>query len=180
VIEAFPDDATPRWLLRDRDAIYGAPFRRRVASMGIGEVISSPSSPWQNPCAERLIGSIRRECLDHVIVRGERHLRCVLASYTAYYHGARTHLSLAKGRHRSRGHAASGVQAERRGTRTDPDAVGAGDTRGKGGGRGPVSSRLEFVDRPRDARDSSARRGSGYSPTSGSPRPSGQPVAEFL
>ena len=76
VIEAFPDDATPRWLLRDRDAIYGAPFRRRVASMGIGEVISSPSSPWQNPCAERLIGSIRRECLDHVIVRGERHLRC--------------------------------------------------------------------------------------------------------
>ena len=96
MIEAFPDDTAPRWLLRDRDAIYGDPFRRRVASMGIGEVISSPSSPWQNPYAERLIGSIRRECLDHVIVLSERHLRRVLASYTAYYHEARTHLSLEK------------------------------------------------------------------------------------
>ena len=75
MIEAFPDDTAPRWLLRDRDAIYGDVFRRRVASMGIGEVVSSPSSPWQNPYAERLIGSIRRECLDHVIVLGERHLR---------------------------------------------------------------------------------------------------------
>jgi putative transposase len=96
MIEAFPDDTAPRWLLRDRDAIYGDPFRRRVASMGIGEVISSPFSPWQNPYAERLIGSIRRECLDQVIVLGERHLRHVLASYVAYYHGARTHLSLEK------------------------------------------------------------------------------------
>lgn len=96
MIEAFSDDAAPRWLLRDRDAIYGDPFRRRVASMGIGEVISSPSSPWQNPYAERLIGSIRRECLDHVIVLGERHLRRVLARYMSYYHGARTHLSLEK------------------------------------------------------------------------------------
>jgi putative transposase len=96
MIEAFPDDAAPRWLLRDRDAIYGDPFRRRVASMGIGEVISSPSSPWQNPYAERLIGSIRRECLDHIIILGERHLRHVLASYVAYYHGTRTHLSLEK------------------------------------------------------------------------------------
>jgi transposase InsO family protein len=94
--EAFPDDAAPRWLLRDRDGIYGDPFRRRVASMGIGEVISSPSSPWQNPYVERVIGSIRRECLDHVIVIGERHLRRVLARYVAYYHGARTHLSLEK------------------------------------------------------------------------------------
>jgi putative transposase len=63
MIEAFPDDTAPRWLLRDRDAIYGDVFRRRVASLGIGEVVSSPSSPWQNPYAERLIGSIRRECL---------------------------------------------------------------------------------------------------------------------
>ena len=81
MIEAFPDDTAPRWLLRDRDAIYGDVFRRRVAGMGIGEVISSPSSPWQNPYAERLIGSIRRECLDHVIVLGERHLRRLLTAY---------------------------------------------------------------------------------------------------
>ena len=73
MIEAFPHDTAPRWLVRDRDAIYGAAFRGRVAGMGIGEVISQPSSPWQNPYAERLIGSIRRECLDHAIVLGERH-----------------------------------------------------------------------------------------------------------
>jgi putative transposase len=96
MIEAFPDDMAPRWLLRDRDAAYGDAFRRRVAGMGMSEVLSSPSSPWQNPYAERLIGSIRRECLDHVIVLGERHLRRVLAGYLAYYHGARTHLSLEK------------------------------------------------------------------------------------
>ena len=96
VVEAFPDDTAPRWLLRDRDAIYGEAFRQRVAGMGIGEVLSAPSSPWQNPYAERLIGSIRRECLDHIIVLSERHLRRVLASYMAYYHGARTHLSLGK------------------------------------------------------------------------------------
>jgi transposase InsO family protein len=70
VIDAFPHDSAPRWLLRDRDAIYGNVFKRRVAGMGIPEVISSPSSPWQNPYAERVIGSIRRECLDHVIVLG--------------------------------------------------------------------------------------------------------------
>jgi putative transposase len=96
MIEAFPDDMAPRWLLRDRDAVYGDAFRRRVAGMGISEVMSSPSSPWQNPYAERLIGSIRRECLDYVIVLGERHLRRVLAGYLAYYHGTRTHLSLEK------------------------------------------------------------------------------------
>jgi hypothetical protein len=82
--------------LRDRDAIYGPAFRRRGAGMGIGEVIPSPLSPWQNPYAERLIGSIRRECLDHVIVIGERHVRRILISYIAYYHGTRTHLSLEK------------------------------------------------------------------------------------
>ena len=96
VIDAFPDDTAPRWVLRDRDAVYGDVFRRRVAGMGISEVISSPSSPWQNPYAERLIGSIRRECLDHMIVLGEQHLRRILTSYCVYYHGARTHLSLAK------------------------------------------------------------------------------------
>ena len=96
MIEAFPDDTAPRWLLRDRDAIYGGAFRRRVAGMGIGEVVSRPSSPWQNPYAERLIGSIRRECLDHVIVLGERHLRRTLTAYLTYYHRSRTHLSLEK------------------------------------------------------------------------------------
>src|SRR5229473_7964192 len=96
MIEAFPEDTAPRWLLRDRDAIYGDVFRRRVASMGIGEVVASPSSPWQNPYAERLIGSIRRECLNHVIVLGEGHLQRLLTAYLTYYHGARTHLALEK------------------------------------------------------------------------------------
>ena len=96
IIEAFPDDTAPRWLLRDRDAIYGDVFRRRVAGMGISEVISSPLSPWQNPYAERLIGSMRRECLDHVIVLNQAHLRRVLARYVSYYHESRTHLSLEK------------------------------------------------------------------------------------
>lgn len=94
--EAFPDDTAPRWLLRDRDAIYGAAFQRRVAGIGISEVVSSPSSPWQNPYVERLIGSIRHECLDHVIVINETHLRRLLAAYIRYYHRARTHLSLEK------------------------------------------------------------------------------------
>src|SRR3977135_3659336 len=96
VIEAFPNDTAPRWLLRDREAVYGDLFRRRVAGMDISEVITSPSSPWQNPYAERLIGSIRRECLDHVIVLGERHLRRLLTAYVTYHHGARTHLALDK------------------------------------------------------------------------------------
>src|SRR6266849_2803815 len=87
LIEAFPNDTAPRWLLRDRDAIYGEAFRRRAEGMGISEVVSSPSSPWQNPYVERLIGSIRRECLDHVIVFSERHLRRILTDYFTYYHG---------------------------------------------------------------------------------------------
>ena len=96
VIEAFPDDTAPHWLLRDRDAIFGELFRRRVATMGIREVFSAPSSPWQNPYVERLIGSIRRECLDHIIVFNETHLRRMLGGYITDYHEARTHLSLAK------------------------------------------------------------------------------------
>ena len=96
IIEAFPNDTAPRWLLRDRDAIYGDVFRRRVTVMAITEVITSPSSPWQNPYAERLIGSLRRERLDHVIVLGARHLRRLLTAYLTYYDGARTHLALGK------------------------------------------------------------------------------------
>ena len=94
IVEAFPDDEAPRFLIRDRDGIYGQYFQTRVANMGIEEVVCVRRSPWQNPYAERLIGSIRRECLDHVIVLNERHLRRILRSYFAYYHEDRTHLSL--------------------------------------------------------------------------------------
>ena len=95
IVEAFPWDCAPRYLLRDRDGVYGTRFRERVRGMGIQEVITAPRSPWQNAHAERLIGSIRRECLDHVIVLSENHLRRVLSSYLDYYHDWRTHLSLA-------------------------------------------------------------------------------------
>jgi len=94
VIEAFPDDSAPRFLLRDRDSIYGEFFRQRVKHMGIEEVIIAPRSPWQNPYVERLNGSIRRECLAHFIVLNEAHLRRILTSYFTYYHESRTHLSL--------------------------------------------------------------------------------------
>ena len=83
-------------LLRDRDQVYGEQFRHRVQGMRIEEVLMAPHSPWQNPFAERLIGSIRRECLDHVLVLGESHLRRILARYFSYYHRARTHLALDK------------------------------------------------------------------------------------
>ena len=86
----------PRFLLRDRDASYGQTFRDRVQAMAIEEVVNAPRSPWQNAYVERIIGSIRRECLDHVIVFDERHLRQVLSTYFEYYHRSRTHLSLAK------------------------------------------------------------------------------------
>ena len=96
VVEAFPWDKAPKYLLRDRDRTYGDWFRRRVNNMGIEEVLTAPHSPWQNPYSERLNGSIRRECLDHVIVFSERHLRRVLAGYIEYYNSSRTHLSLDK------------------------------------------------------------------------------------
>ena len=95
VVDAFPWDATPRYLLRDRDRVYGASCRQRVRHMGIEEVLIAPRSPWQNPYVERLIGSIRRECLDHVIVLHERHLRRLLTEYFDYYHHWRTHRALA-------------------------------------------------------------------------------------
>src|SRR5256712_3477579 len=102
IVDAFPDDSAPSYLLRDRDKIYGHSFRQRVKGMGIDEILTAPHSPWQNPFAERLIGSIRRECLDHVLVLGERHLRRTLARYFAYYYRARTHLSLDKDAPRGR------------------------------------------------------------------------------
>ncbi len=94
IIEAFPDDESPRFLLRDRDSIYGDFFRQRIKHMGIEEVIAAPRSPWQNPYVERIGGSIRRECLNRVIVLNERHLRRILSSYFSYYRESRTHLSL--------------------------------------------------------------------------------------
>jgi putative transposase len=96
LVEAFPLETAPRYVLRDRDAVYGVAFSRRVQTMGIHEVKTAPRSPWQNPYVERLIGTLRRECLDHVVVLNETHLRRLLRQYLIYYHGARTHLSLAK------------------------------------------------------------------------------------
>ncbi len=83
-------------MIRDRDGAYGQSFRSTVMAMGVEEVVTAPRSPWQNPYVERLIGSVRRECLDHVIVLNERHLRRILVSYLDYYHRSRTHLSLGK------------------------------------------------------------------------------------
>jgi transposase InsO family protein len=94
IVEAFPFDEAPRFLIRDRDSIYGAFFQERVKHMGIQEVVIAPRSPWKNPYCERLVGSIRRECLDHVIVLNERHLMRILRSYFHYYLHSRTHLSL--------------------------------------------------------------------------------------
>jgi putative transposase len=94
--EAFPFEQIPRYLLRDRDAIFGDTFTKQVEEMGIKEVLSAPRSPWQRAYVERLIGTIRRECLDHVIVFHEASLRRTLRLYFDYYHGSRTHLSLGK------------------------------------------------------------------------------------
>jgi len=96
VVEAFAEREALRYLIHDRDASYGNEFRSRIQSLGIKEVITAPRSPWQNAFAERLIGSIRREWLDHVVVLNERHLRRLLKKYLAYYHGSRTHLGLGK------------------------------------------------------------------------------------
>ena len=96
ITEAFPWNDAPKYLIRDRDAVYGAAFKKRIHAMGIRDHPTAPRSPWQNPYAERLIGSIRRECLDHLVVMGAAHLGRILRSYAAYYNQARTHRSLAK------------------------------------------------------------------------------------
>ena len=94
IVEAFPWNSVPKYLLRDRDAIYGGAFQKQLHGMGIEQVLSAPRSPWQNPFVERLIGSLRRDCLDHVIILNDRHLRRIVGRYLEYYHSWRTHLSL--------------------------------------------------------------------------------------
>jgi transposase InsO family protein len=103
IVQVFPWNTAPTYLVRDNDGAYGQAFTRRLRTMGIRDRPTSPRSPWQNPYAERLIGTLRRECLDHVLVFGERHLRRILALYSLYYNETRTHLGLGKdapvGRH---------------------------------------------------------------------------------
>jgi transposase InsO family protein len=89
-------EEAPRHLIGDRDQVYGERFSRQAKALGIREAVIAPRSPWQNAYAERVIGSIRRECLDHVVVIGERHLMRILSEYVDYYNGTRTHLSLSE------------------------------------------------------------------------------------
>src|SRR6195256_6484646 len=96
IIQAFPSDEAPRYLIRDRDRIYGTVVTRRLRAMGIRDKPTAPVSPWQNGFAERLIGSIRRECVDHFIILGEEHLRRILRAYAGYYNEIRTYRSLDK------------------------------------------------------------------------------------
>src|ERR1700726_1920112 len=96
ITDAFPWTEAPRCLIRDRDAVYGQVVTRRLKSMGIRDRPTAPRSPWQNGYVERLIGSIRRECLDHLVVFGEVHLRRIVSAYVSYYNEARTHLALNK------------------------------------------------------------------------------------
>ncbi|HYM31287.1 MAG TPA: integrase core domain-containing protein [Candidatus Cybelea sp.] len=96
ISQAFPWEEAPAYLIRDRDACFGQAVSRRMRAMGIRDRPTAPRSPWQNGHAERLIGSIRRECLDHILVLGEAHLRRILRAYATYYNEVRTHLALAK------------------------------------------------------------------------------------
>jgi transposase InsO family protein len=96
ITEAFPWASAPTYLVRDNDRAYGHAFRSRLRAMGIRDRPISPGSPWQNPYVERLIGTVRRECLDRVLIFGEAHLRQILSSYANYYNEVRTHLSLGK------------------------------------------------------------------------------------
>jgi transposase InsO family protein len=96
ITEAFPWGSAPAYLVRDNDRAYGQVFRSRVSAMGMRDRPTSPRSPWQNPYIERLIGTVRRECVDWVLVLGEAHLRRIHSSYARYYNGVRTHLALDK------------------------------------------------------------------------------------
>ena len=96
IIDAFPEETAPKYLLRDRDSIYGEAFTRCVSTMGIRPVLTAPRAPWQNAFVERVIGSIRRECLDHFLIRSEAHLRRLLRVYLTYYNTVRPHQALAQ------------------------------------------------------------------------------------
>jgi putative transposase len=96
IVEAFAEQNAPRYLLRDRDGVYGNDVRLRIASLHMEELLTAPQSPWQNPYVERLIGSIRRDCLNHFVILNAKHLKTTLAWYFAYYHESRTHLGLDK------------------------------------------------------------------------------------
>jgi len=96
MVEALPEETALRYLIRDRDSIYGAEFQRRIAGMGLGEVPIAPRSPWPNRYAERFVGSLRRECLDHVTALNERHVCRIVSAYAHYYNRVRTHLALEK------------------------------------------------------------------------------------
>ncbi len=120
LIQACPWDTAPRYLLRDRDQIYGDAFRIQAANMLITEVLAAPRSPWQSPYVERLFGSNRRECLDHVVVLGEESLRRILRSYVSYYHDSRCHQALDKDSPEARE-----VQTPDKGTIVEIPRVGA-------------------------------------------------------
>jgi putative transposase len=94
--QAFPFETAPRYLIRDRDSIFGDEVRRCLTSLGREEGVTAPRSPWQNPYCERLVGTLRRECLNHVIVLNEQHLRRILSSYLIYYHRERPHMGLGR------------------------------------------------------------------------------------
>src|SRR6201997_2036339 len=96
IVEALADREAARYLILDRDSKDGAEVRLRIKSLGMQEILTAPQSPWQSPYVERLIGSIRRECLNHYIILNARHLKKTLSSYFRYYHQSRTHLSLGK------------------------------------------------------------------------------------
>lgn len=96
MVQAFYDRKSPRYLIRDRDGIYGLLFRDQLKALDIEEVVIAPRSPWQSPFVERVIGTLRRECLDHVVVLGEDHLRRIIRQFLSYYHGTRTQLALDK------------------------------------------------------------------------------------
>jgi putative transposase len=96
LLQAFPYDSAPQFIIRDRDCIYGDAVQRRLKDLGIQQVLTAPRSPWQTPYVERLIGSIRRECLDHIVAINEAFLRATLRSYFSYYHASRCHLALNK------------------------------------------------------------------------------------
>ena len=109
IVEAFPWNTAPTYLVRDNDGAYGQAFTSRVRAMGIRDRPISPRSPWQNPYVERLIGTLRHDCLDHVLILGERHLRRVLTLYSLYYNETRTHLGLSKDAPRRRAVQRSGT-----------------------------------------------------------------------